>query len=207
MITKKDLDLIQKVFGTKKLEGSMPYAFVDSYGIAIKSIDNVHSIVLRVENTGSQSSRVSYTMLVSVLSHLNAFDDVAIYGNGTVELYDAVAQQNFEMNISMENGEYVNLLRKIQDRIEGSKRRNGDDTREFYIEDKYSMESAYLFIQDECYMSPEDFAHIQKMMHLLVETTTYVTRIPEENSFAIYNQNVTYISDNSATVSDDEEAQ
>jgi len=206
MITKKDLDLIQKVFGTNKLEGSMPYAFIDQYGISVKSVDNVHSIVLRVENTGSQSSRISYTMLVSVLSHLNAFDDVGIYGDGTIKLYDTVSQQNFDINIAMENGEYVNLLSRIQGKIASSKEENEDDTREFFVEDKHSMDSVYLFIQDKCYMSPEDFAHIQKMMHLLVDTTVYITRIPEENSFVLYNEHVTYMSDNSATVADNEEA-
>jgi len=206
MITKKDLDLIQKVFGTKRLEGSMPYAFVDSYGVSIKSIDNVHSIVLRVENTGSQSSRISYTMFVSVLSHLSAFDDVTVYGNGTIELYDAASQQIFEANVAMENGEYVNILSRIQNKVSSSKNNSEDDTMEFFVEDKYSMDSIYLFIQDKCYMSPEDFAHIKKMMHLLVDTTVYITRIPEENSFVLYNEHVTYMSDNSTTVANSEEA-
>lgn len=197
MVTKKNFDLLQKVFGTKKLEGTMPYAFVDGYGISLRSFDTIHTIILADETAGDSAFRASYTMLSAALSQLTAFDDVTIGTDGTITMYDAAAQQDFVVPIAMENGDYINLLAKAQAKIAESKADNEENTREFFIEDKAQVEDLFLFIQEHCYMSSTDFGNLQKMTHLFVDETVYVTRIPAENSFVVYNKFVTYMTDNS----------
>ena len=198
MVTKKNFDLLQKVFGTKKMEGSMPFAFVDGYGLSLRSFDGLHSIVLATETAGDKRIRVSYTMLSSALSQLNAFDDVAIGTDGTVVLYDAAAQQDFIVPIEMDSGDYINILGGIQSSISQSKENNEGDTREFFIEDKAQVEEIFLFIQEECYMSSVDFTNLLKMTHLFVDETVYVTRIPGDNSFVVYNKFVSYMTNNAS---------
>lgn len=198
MVTKKNFDLLQKVFGTKKMEGSMPFAFIDGYGISLRSFDGLHSIVLATETAGDNRIRVSYTMLSSALSQLNAFDDIIVGTDGTVVLYDAAAQQDFIVPIKMDSGDYINILESIQSSISKSKENSEDDTREFFIEDKAQVEEIFLFIQEECYMSSVDFANLLKMTHLFVDETVYVTRIPSDNSFVVYNKFVSYMTNNAS---------
>ncbi len=200
MVTKKNFDLIQKVFGTKKMQGSMPYAFVDGYGISLKSMDGVHSLVVAEDTAGEERIRISYTMMIASLSQLGAFDDVTIGTDGTIILYDVDAQQEFIVPIKMESGDYINILGNIQSEISKSKEYNENDTREFYIEDKFQIEEMFLFIQDECYMSSIDFANLSKMAHMFIDETVYVTRMPENNSFAVYNQYVSYMTDNANSI-------
>jgi len=199
MVTKKNFDLLQTVFGTKKMEGSMPYAFIDGHGISIRSFDGIHTLSLAEETAGDAKYRASYTMLIAALSQLSAFDDVSIGTDGTIVMYDAAAQQDFIVQIKMDSGEYTNLLSEMQKEMESSKVNNELDTREFYIEDKAQLEEIFLFIQEECYMSSVDFAHLFKMAHLFIEETVYVTRIPESNSFVVYNRYATYMTDNSSS--------
>ncbi len=200
MVTKKNFDLLQKVFGTKKMEGAMPFAFVDGYGISIRSFDGVHKLVLAEETAGDERYRASYTMMVAALSQLTAFDDVMIGTDGTITMYDAASQQDFIVPIKMDSGEYINILADIQREIAKSKEEDESDTREFFVEDKLQMEDLFLFIQEKCYMSSADFANLAKMAHLIVDETVYVTRIPENNSFVVYNRFVTYMTDNSVSV-------
>lgn len=205
MVTKKNFDLMQKVFGTKKMNGSMPYAFVDGRGISLQSIDGIHTLILAEDTAGDEKIRVSYTMLSSALTHLGAFDDVTIGTDGTVVLYDAISRQDFTVTISVDDGEYKNLLSIVQEKIENSKSLNIEDTREFYIEAKDDMEKIFLFIQEECYMSSIDFTNLYKMLHLFIDETVYVTRIPDENSFSVYNRHVTYLTDNSVSQGGEDE--
>lgn len=200
MVTKKNFDLLQKVFGTKKMEGIMPYAFVDEYGISLRSFDGVHTLVLSENTSGSERYRASYTMILAALSQLTAFDEVVIGTDGTISMYDLVTQQEFIVPIKTQSGDYINLLANIQKEISISKENNEDDTREFFIEDKAQMENIYLFIQENCYMSSNDFINLSKMLHLIMNETTYVTRIPEKNAFIVYNRFATYMTNNSVSI-------
>jgi len=203
MITKKNFDVLVKVFGTKKLEGVMPFAYVDGMGLSLRSWDALHTIFISTETAGKDERQISYTMLVNNLSQMSSFDDVSIGTDATVSLYDSAAQQDYVLPMGIEGGEYKSLLGKMQATVSRSKEIDESNSRDFFIEDKAQIEEIALFIQEKkCYMSLVDFSNIQKMAHLFIDEDVYVSVIPEENTFVIYNKFVTYMTDNTVLISE-----